>query len=478
MVISLGVFFSAFQAPHEVEGDSPMPVMDRFNLYRNAAGAALVWGKYSQPNQWTLQAMMLYVESLFLRARHSHTNCYLLCSVLIRIMLKMGLHRDPSKLPNISPYDGEMRKRLWHLAIQIDLLVSFHLGLPAMIHGIESDTELPCNLADSDFSEESKELPRARPSTDYTSLSYPINKAKVCRIFGLVARQAHSLEVPAYSEVMKLDALLKETYDKVPAFLKIKSMEESITDEPMQVIQTYGLAALYQKIRCVLHRKYLTDAVPKPEHDYSRRACLSAAIELLKCQATTYEACKPGGILSPNGWFVSALAVNDFLLADIVVALIIQSAHYWEAGGSSKWLTEDAALPSKEELVRLLGRSAAIWEQMAIHVPDCRKASDLVGTVMRKIEAQLGFVSSTVSGGEGSTEGNEEPTMMGRLTIHADAGGIAEPALGDNNLFEPSPFAFVKYPAPGQMHGNRANAASDDASWMMFDSSEYDWVST
>ncbi|KAH6655311.1 fungal-specific transcription factor domain-containing protein, partial [Truncatella angustata] len=381
MVISLGIFISTFEAPQELAADSPMNSKDRFRLYRDAAGTALIWGKYSQPNQCTLQAMLLYAEAEFVTNRQSQMKCYLLCSVLIRLMLKMGLHRDPSKLPNISPYDGEMRRRVWNLAIQIDLLAAFHLGLPAMIHGIESDTSLPHNLLDSDFNEDSKELPLSRPQSEYTPLSYAINKAALCRVFGLVARQAHSLNIPTYAEVLKLDAVLEETYNAVPTFLRVKPMEKSITDHPMQVIQRYGLASLYQKSRCVLHRKYITDAIPKTEHEYSRRACLSASLELLRYQDLLYNACKPGGMLSPNGWFISSMAVNDFLLADMVVALIIQSEEYPEVIGESKQYTRDSSIPTKDALLDILRRSAFIWQEMCVNVPECKKAAELISTV-------------------------------------------------------------------------------------------------
>ncbi|ORY71200.1 fungal-specific transcription factor domain-containing protein [Pseudomassariella vexata] len=356
MVISLGVFFSSFQAPHELDADSSSSsptgagtapsAMDRFRQYRNAGGTALVWGKYSRPNNMTLQAFLLYVEGDFMVNRDTQMNCYLLSSVLIRLMLKMGLHRDPSKLPNISPYDGEMRRRYWNLAIQIDLLVSFHLGLPSMIHGIESDTLLPRNLIDEDFDEESRKLPLARPAADYTPLTYPINKAALCRVFGLVARQAHALTVPGYAEVMRVDGVLECTWSQVPGFMKVKPMEESVMDPPLQVVQRFGLASIYQKSRCVLHRRYLTEANPKREHAYSRKTCLEAALALLDYQSIIYGACKPGAMLSHMGWFMSSLAINDFLLADMIVSLVLQSENYPEFGGDSDLMMQVSILGS------------------------------------------------------------------------------------------------------------------------------------
>ncbi|KAI1180869.1 hypothetical protein F4777DRAFT_175893 [Nemania sp. FL0916] len=389
MILALGIFFSSFQAPHELEIDSDTPAMDRFRQYRGACGWALIWGKYSMPGPFTLPAMVLYTEADFLVNRVSQVNCYLLCSTLIRLMLKMGLHRDPSYLPRLTPYQGEMRRRMWNLAVQIDLLVSFHLGLPCMIQGIESDTALPRNLLDSDFSEDSTELPPSRPMADYTPLTYPINKARIARGFGLVARLSHSLTLPTYAEVMRVDARIQDVWSSVPSFMRIKPLSECITDAPMLVIQRFGLASLYQKSRCVLHRRYLVDPRPLKEHDYSRRTCLEAAVDLLSYQSTMFEATKPGGILAQNSWFIASLAINDFLLADMVVALAVQQQTENEDG--IDWMATCNPPVTKESLFQKLKHSYTIWAKMSITVADCRKAATVVRTMLRKIQSQFGY---------------------------------------------------------------------------------------
>lgn len=478
MVSALGLFFNSFQAPHELEGDSPTPMLDRFRLYRGAAGTALMWGKYSQPSQQTLQAMLLYVEGEFLVNRQSQMNCYLLSSTLIRLMLKMGLHRDPSKLPNISVYDGEMRRRVWNLAIQLDLLVAFHLGLPAMINGIESDTTLPRNLLDTDFDVHTQKLPPTRPVAEYTHMTYPINKAALCRVFGLVARQAHSLTRPTYADVMKLDAIVDETYGNLPQVMKTKPLDESIIDPPIQTVQRYGLANLYQKSRCVLHRRYITEAVPREEHTYSRKTGLSAALSLLGYQNTMYEACKPGAILHNHGWFLASLAINDFLLADVILAIVIQSEHYWTDGGGD-WIAEVTSTPTKDGLLQILRRSRYIWDQMALHVPDCKKAFEFVDTVTRKIETQMGITPDSVTSNPPSdntlAQVYGDPGLLAGLTIqgYGDDADIAGMDLGGGNA-EPSKddemFSFFRYPHPK----NVFNQAAADASW---DPGYMDWVS-
>ncbi|KAI2621674.1 hypothetical protein GGR54DRAFT_630097 [Hypoxylon sp. NC1633] len=473
MVLSLGVFFSLFSAPHELENDSSIPGPDRFKQYRGAAGWALIWGKYSQPCSYTLQAFTLYVEGDFMNNRESRMNCYLLSSVLIRLMLKMGLHRDPSKLPNISPYDGEMRRRMWNLATQLDLLVSFNLGLPSMMHGIETDTGLPTHLKDTDFDKDTKVLPPARPTTDYTSLTYPINKSKLTQIFALVVRQAHALALPTYDEVMKVERELRNTWQAVPTFMTPKPMDQCVMDPPIQITQRFGLATMYCKVRIVLHRRYVSEVVPQKEHDYSRQACVDAALSLLGYQNTMHEACRPNGVLSQGSWFVAALiSINDFLLADMVVALVIQNDKYWDEDRDFDWLPNGMAPLSRNDLLQLLKRSHSIWSDLAGSAPELRKAEVVVRTMLRRIQAQ--FVTecqeSETSGIR--TNSSSEMTSIENLTID-DSGPSTASSANERMVDNLADFSKADLDSM-MMMGDTTGQIGSDPPWIMQDG--YDWV--
>ncbi|RGP78171.1 rrna-processing fcf1 [Fusarium longipes] len=378
MMLSLGVFFNKFINSSELEGDSPLPALDRIRHYKACAGWALVWGKYTQPSSATLPAFLLYVESHFLFNRAAQMNCYVLSGVCMRLMLKMGLHRDPSKLANISPFEGEMRRRMWNMAIQVEFLVSFHMGLPSMLQGIETDTAVPRNLQDEDFDESSAELPPSRPSTEWTAMTYPIHKTQILRVFGQIARQAHALTPPSYVEVMKLDDLLQETWRNVPAFMMVRPLDECVGDPPVLLIQRFGLTALYNKCRCVLHRRYLAEAIPQREHDYSRRQCLEGALSLLNYQHIIWEASKHGHVLSQHGWFVSSLSVHDFLLAAMVIYLVIKNENHAELGS-------EYSMPTRNELIDMIKRSHFIWSDVSQDVGEVKKTADTLATMLTKL---------------------------------------------------------------------------------------------
>jgi hypothetical protein len=388
LMLALGVHFMKFSAPHELAQDSLLTPVERIKDFKSCAAWALVRGKFIQPTSATLPGFMLYTESDFLMSRASQMHCYVLSAVNMRLLLKMGLHRDPDRLTGISPFQAEMRRRIWNMGVQIELIVSFHMGLPSIVSGVESDTKVPRNLRDEDFDENSEELPPERPSTEHTPMTYPIHKTKILRVFGRIARQAHALSPPTYEQVLTLDQMLEKVWGEVPEFMKIKPLKECIGETSDLLIQRFGIGALYCKARCVLHRRYLADPVPKPEHDYSRKRCLESAIALLDYQVVIWDACKPGHILSDRGWYVSSLVIHDYLLAAMIVYIVVRDDHIWETGDEADapaWIRQQRGSPTQDDLKQLLVRSQHIWADVAIGSPELRVTAATLATMLSKI---------------------------------------------------------------------------------------------
>ncbi|KAH6611153.1 hypothetical protein Trco_001173 [Trichoderma cornu-damae] len=460
MVLALGVFYNSFSAPDEVEGDSPVPVKDRIKQYHSCAGWALIWGKYSQPTSITIPAFILYVEAELTLNRAAQMNCYILSGVCVRLMLKMGFHRDPSQLANISPFEGEMRRRQWNMAAQVDLLVSFHMGLPSMLSGIESDTELPRNLEDDDFDENCKELPLPRPESVYTFMTYANHKSRLLRIFGKIAQQAHSLTPPSYSEVLRLDNLLTETWNNVPPFMYVKPLEECVGEEPHLILQRFGLASLYHKGRCVLHRRYLIEAVPKPEHDYSRNQCLDSATTLLGFQHASWLGCQPGNVLGRSSWFMSSLAVHDFMLAAMILYLIVQNESYSDDGSGFGTAGRQREAPTKEQLIGMIKRSHDISCRVFDKLPDLRKTADTLAAMLAKLGRPVDRSPPASSRTQYPPSGRDSSRSASSNAASSLAVGYASD-VPNSSGFEDSILSSVPTPFPlGQVAGTTADAGT------------------
>lgn len=391
MMLALGVVFNHFSAPDELRAESATPALQRIQKLRACAGWALVWSKYTSPTAETIPAFILYVEAYFLFSRAAQMSCYTLSAVCLRLMLKLGMHRDPGGLAHLSPYECEMRRRWWSMACQVELLVSFHMGLPSMLgSGLASDAAVHGHHPDEDFGEDTTEMPPPRPLAEYTALSYSVHKTRILRVFGRIAQQAHALAPPSHAASMRLDAALNDAWDQVPAQLRVRPLERCVGDAPALLIQRYGIEALYHKARCVLHRRRLSGpAVLRAEHDYARQQCVAAAVALLDVQAVVWDATRPGRVLSACGWFVTSLAVHDFMLAAMVVYVVLCGAHYPEhpgGGDDERWAAAPGTrLRSREELKTMLRRSHAIWCRVSSTVAELRKTRDTLAVMLAKL---------------------------------------------------------------------------------------------
>ena len=89
--------------------------------------------------------------------------------------ISVGLHREPGNLSQsvqITPFNQEMRRRIWETIQSYDVQASFDHGLPTILSSLHYDAHPPRNIDDDEFDEGSAELPPSKPSTEYTFSSY------------------------------------------------------------------------------------------------------------------------------------------------------------------------------------------------------------------------------------------------------------------------------------------------------------------
>ncbi len=357
--------------------------METIQNYRECCIQCLVLSNYTKPGPYSLETVFIYMESEFLVSKDDQVQSYLLVGNAVRLALRMGLHRDSTKVGgNISPFQGEIRRRLWHHLLQLDLLCSFHIGLPGMVPAIDSDTLLPRNLQDEDFDEDSAILPQSRPESDLTPMSYSICKSRLCHVAGRIVTLANRPSLPEYEEVLKLDRDLLVAYQKVPLAFLLDPTGLSITESPATTIKRFSLAILFQKSRCMLHRKHLMRADQDPEFAFSKRVSLEAALELLHCQTMVHEAALPGGQLSRDRWFLSSLSMHDFLLAAMIVYLSL--SHKPETVPSPTKQFQE-----RQEKIESLEKSRKFWTQKWTVSAESKKAAIVLSIMLRKVYSKV-----------------------------------------------------------------------------------------
>jgi hypothetical protein len=308
---------------HPDSRDSPSEML---RAYKDNCVQCLILSDYTKPTRYTLETMLIYGEAEFLMSQNDQVHSYLLMGVANRLALRMGLHRDSSKVgTNFTPFEAETRRRMWYHICQLDLLASFHIGLPGMMQQVESDTLPPRNLLDEDFDEDCIELPPSRLESEMTPMSYALCKGRLSDVAGRVMVVANKLQLPIYEEVLKLDTALHEAYDMVPSQLRLDESEITVTDSPSTILKRFSVSVLFEKSRCMLHRKFLMKAREYPEYLYSKQAGIDASMKLLQRQCLIPQAASSGGSLALDRWFLSSLSTHSFLLAAMIIYLNVMS---------------------------------------------------------------------------------------------------------------------------------------------------------
>ncbi|KUI62705.1 hypothetical protein VP1G_09820 [Cytospora mali] len=184
--------------------------------YRFALEQALAKAEFLVSSELVvLQAFILF---LVLVRRHDDTRfCWTLTGLAIRIGQSMGLHRDGTSFPGLTPLEIEMRRRLfWALCI-LDLRSAEDQGTDLTIVDRTFDTEFPLNINDSDISEETTELPQ--PRQGITEMTFSLSRYETCslarRLHTMSSAAAVSCPRDAASTLQEREDMVRQVFERV-----------------------------------------------------------------------------------------------------------------------------------------------------------------------------------------------------------------------------------------------------------------------
>jgi hypothetical protein len=197
---------------------------------------------------------------------------------VVRLALAMGLHRDPDKLPKISVFHAEMRRRLWATILELDLQASMEHGMPIR-DGNYYDTRPPLNINDWDVMESTQAAPMERSNVTETSFQVQMLKSLPVRLE--VARMINSLDPePPYEEILRLDKELVQCLQDIPHNLKIETHSkvhiEAGLSLPKQLLDLH-----IRRYLLLLHTPFASQAAKDPRYNYSRHVCLENSTIML-----------------------------------------------------------------------------------------------------------------------------------------------------------------------------------------------------
>lgn len=382
MCIALQSYTRAGDEPPEYQSKSW--TMSR--EYGDLTAQCLILADITQPINGMLETLILHIHAEYARSRDAEVGILISTGIIVRLAMRMGLHRDPGPYPGISVFHGEMRRRVWAVVRSMDLLFSAQAGLPPTVRTRDTNTEIPRNIYDDELYEEMKALPASRPESEATPTLFLINRTRLLYKLGEAIDLTDTLTCSSYEDVMQLDGQVREMHDQISPHLKMRSMDEAARDPSTLIMQRFTLDLLYLKIMCILHRKFLAYARVQTRFAYSRTAVIDASMTLLQHQATLHRECQPGGRLRNVKWFISSLTTVDFLLAAMIVSSDLYHTIRAERQGRSP--STDMYMWSAnrlDEMLEAIETAVNIWEGLKDHSMEAYKAHTTLSVMLSQL---------------------------------------------------------------------------------------------
>lgn len=284
-----------------------------------------------------------------------------------------------------------MRRRAWALVRMSDVIFSHQVSLPNMIYEHDCDTQLPNNLFDDEFHPDCKELPPSRPASEPTPISYMIAKVKLCIELGNILQATNLVgrTVP-YDEIIRFDAKLRQVMQELPPHLRLGTLEAS-QDPVTLIIARYNIDILYQKMLCLLHRKYLSKARHNPRYAFSRRSAIEASLQAMDHLAKLHRESQGNGRLRSVSWYIKSIATKEFTLPAM---LLVLDLHYDNLAAQSSSPSDVGIFKYTEEqrskMIGSLETAKSIWTNLAHTSMEAFKATKIIEIMMDKIKVPSG----------------------------------------------------------------------------------------
>ncbi|KAF2278074.1 uncharacterized protein EI97DRAFT_432150 [Westerdykella ornata] len=369
----------------------------RMDLYREKAVHCLILANYSNCPPYTIEALLLYFVTEYFRFQDAQFGIYVLVAIIVRLAFRMGYHREPSRFPNISVFQGEMRRRAWVMIVQLDLITSTQFGLPRMIQPSMYDVKEPRILNEEDLNPDMGELPPSRSGSEPTLMLYVLVRNRLLQLFSRITDLTASLTHPPHSEVLKLDQEIQIMHENLPPSVRAISVRDFDNADSTHAMWGLFLGLSFLRAKLMVHRPFLLLGRADARFQYSRITCLTTALELLEFQRKLDIESRPGGRLWTvkwrlwsSSWRFSSIVNHDFLLATTVLSVdldkdLTSTSPVSPSAGQSLELGS----PTQAEIVTALTNAYTIWKGQSEHSREARKAAAAVRLVLRKASVNV-----------------------------------------------------------------------------------------
>lgn len=191
---------------------------------------------------------------------------------LYRSAVYMGLHRDPTLVPQKPILAAEMRRRLWNTILEISLQSSITSGGPPFVSLDDFDVKPPGNFDDDQLTAEE---PRVKLDGESTQTSIAIALRKTFPVRLAVTKFLNDIgSLGLYEQTLKIDGDLRTTYKAMCRSLQACGLGAGPSSS------TFGAASLeliMHRYFSALHAPYFGPSLREPAYAYSRKVVVETS---------------------------------------------------------------------------------------------------------------------------------------------------------------------------------------------------------
>ncbi|CZR44616.1 uncharacterized protein FPRO_14369 [Fusarium proliferatum ET1] len=293
------------------------------SAFISMSARCLVSGQYSTATEFSVEALATHLHARCFLQEDGNVNLSQLHALTVRIAQQRGYHQDGGDfLQALTPFQVEMRRRVWYYLQYYDVLLSLEHGLPPVIHEDTYSISHPTNVTDDEFDEESK-IVFSSPVTEayavlpcaYMSQLLPILRRIICHALGF--------KTCSYKDAHSLKSQLETWYRSIPPSLRVHSVKDTCLTKTtstamhrvlFQLIYNTGIALIYRPFLNImsLENRYCETAL-----DVSRKNALRS----IEVYIEVGKEMQSGGGLYNDPQVKANLPVNDFFITMIMAPL-------------------------------------------------------------------------------------------------------------------------------------------------------------
>ncbi|WKT50933.1 hypothetical protein QSH57_015903 [Fusarium oxysporum f. sp. vasinfectum] len=228
------------------------------SAFISMSARCLISGQYGTATEFSVEALAMHLHARCFHQEDRDINLSQLHALTVRIAQQRCYHVDGGDyLQALTPFQVEMRRRIWYYLQYYDVLLSLEHGLPPLIHEDTYSVGHPTNVTDDEFDEETKVI-FASPVTEANAALPCVYMSRLLPILRNIIRHALGFKTYNYKGALFLKSQLEAWYRSIPLCLRVHSIKDTCLTNTtftalqrilFQLIYNTGIALIYQRGR-------------------------------------------------------------------------------------------------------------------------------------------------------------------------------------------------------------------------------------